>query len=253
MNKKEKLFCYIQGMGDNALILGHRLAELCGHGPALEIDMALSNISLDLLGQTRSYFQYGATLGIEEFNTEDSIAYSRDARDFKNVLLVEQPNEDFAYTIVRQFLFDSYHYLFLHELQNSKDKTLKAIAEKSIKEVAYHLRFSSQWMKRMGDGTEVSHEKMQTALNDLWDYRGELFVPTDIEQEMADKGIGVEVSAFKETYEKNIARIIEEATLKIPESTWVQKGGKEGKHTEHMGYILSELQWMQRAYPNMEW
>ncbi len=254
MRKKEKLFHYILGIGDNSLILGHRLSEWCGHGPALEIDMALSNIALDLLGQTRSYFQYAATLGIAQFETEDDVAYLRDARNFKNVLLVEQPNDDFAHTIVRQFLFDAYHYLFLEKLRESKDKTLRAIAEKSIKEVAYHFRFSSQWVIRLGDGTEESHQRMQTALDNLWRYRHEAMEMTDLEKEMAEKGIGVNLEELKQAYNQKIGEVLVEATLNVVNlDTWTQKGGKEGKHSEHLGFILAELQWMQRTYPNMQW
>src|SRR5210317_147670 len=172
MNKS--LYKYILGIADNCLILGQRLGELCGHGPSLETDIACTNISLDLFGQVRSYFQYAANIAGDN-RTEDDIAMLRPEREYLNVLLVEQPNTDFAYTITRQFLFDVYHYLFLNELQKSKDDTLKAISRKSIKEVSYHLRFSSDWIKRLGDGTEESHVRVQNAINDLWPYTDELF------------------------------------------------------------------------------
>jgi ring-1,2-phenylacetyl-CoA epoxidase subunit PaaC len=249
---KEKLYKYILGVADNSLILGQRLGELCGHGPSLETDIACTNMSLDLLGQVRSYFQYAAKIA-GDGRKEDDIAMLRKERDYVNVLLVEQPNTDFAYTMARQFLFDVYHLLFLSELQKSKDLTLAAIANKSIKEVSYHQRFSSDWIKRLGDGTEESHQKMQTAIDDLWRYTDELFHQTEADKAMVVEGIGVDVSKLKTVYYQKVNDILEEATLKTPESKYFQKGGKQGIHTEHMGYLLAELQYMQRAYPNMEW
>jgi len=243
---------YIYGIADNALILGQRLGELCGHGPNLETDIAMTNIALDLLGQTRSYYQYAAKLTGENA-TEDTIAFLRNEREYKNVLLVEQPNTDFAYSIVRQFLFDNYHLLLLTELQNSKDETLVAIAKKSIKEVSYHKRFSSDWIRRLGDGTEESHNKMQTAINDLWTYTDELFHQTDADKIMAEQGIGVDVTKLKEIYYNQINEILAESTLKTPDMKYFQKGGKQGIHSEHMGYLLADLQYMQRTFPNMNW
>ena len=249
---KENLYKYILGIADNSLILGQRLGELCGHGPSLETDIACTNMSLDLLGQVRNYYQYAAKIA-GDGRGEDEIAMLRKERDYVNVLLVEQPNTDFAYTMARQFLFDVYHLLFLQELQKSKDLTLSAIANKSIKEVSYHQRFSSDWIKRLGDGTEKSHQKMQTAIDDLWRYTDELFHQTEADKAMVSEGIGVDVTKLKVTYYQKVNELLEEATLKIPESKYFQKGGKQGIHTEHMGYILTELQYMQRAYPNMEW
>lgn len=250
--KNEKLYKYILGIADNNLILGQRLGELCGHGPSLETDIACTNMSLDLLGQVRSYYQYAAKV-VDDGRSEDDIAMLRQEREYVNVLLVEQPNSDFAYVMARHFLFDVYHLLFLNELKNSKDLTLSAIALKSIKEVSYHQRFSSDWIKRLGDGTEESHHKIQKAIDDLWTYTNELFQLTDIDTQMVKDGIGVDVSKIKETYYSKVSEILTEATLQIPESKYFQKGGKQGIHTEHMGYILAELQYMQRAYPNMEW
>jgi ring-1,2-phenylacetyl-CoA epoxidase subunit PaaC len=234
------------------LILGQRLGELCGHGPSLETDIALTNISLDLLGQTRSYYQYVAKLQGGDAS-EDTVAFLRLEREYKNVLLVEQPNTNFAYSIARQFLFDVFHLALLTELQNSKDDMLKAIANKSIKEVSYHVRFSSDWIKRLGDGTEESHLKIQTAINDLWIFTDELFHQTDADKEMVQQGIGVDVTLLKEDYYKKINSILEEATIEIPQVEYFQKGGKLGIHSEHMGYLLSDLQYMQRTYPNMTW
>lgn len=249
---KQNLYKYILGIADNSLILGQRLGELTGHGPSLETDIACTNISLDLFGQVRSYYQYAAKIAGDN-RTEDDIAMLRKEREYVNVLLVEQPNTDFAYTMARQFLFDVYHLLFLQELQKSKDLTLSAIANKSIKEVSYHLRFSADWIKRLGDGTEVSHQKMQDAIDGLWTYTDELFHQTEADKAMVSNEIGVDVTKLKEIYYKNVNDLLQDATLQTPESKWFQKGGKEGIHTEHLGYLLSDLQYMQRAYPNMEW
>jgi ring-1,2-phenylacetyl-CoA epoxidase subunit PaaC len=248
----QNLIQYIFGVADNCLILGQRLGELCGHGPSLETDIALTNISLDLLGQTRSYYQYVAKLQGGDA-TEDTVAFLRLEREYKNVLSVEQPNTDFAYSIARQFFFDVFHLALLNELQNSKDEMLKAIANKSIKEVSYHVRFSSDWIKRLGDGTEESHQKIQTAINELWIFTDELFHQTDADKEMVQQGIGVDVTLLKEEYYRRINSILEEATLEIPQVEYFQKGGKLGIHSEHMGYLLSDLQYMQRTYPNMTW
>ncbi|MFD2552554.1 1,2-phenylacetyl-CoA epoxidase subunit PaaC [Bizionia sediminis] len=249
---KDNLYSYILGIADNSLILGQRMGALTGHGPSLEIDIACTNISLDLFGQVRSYYQYAAKIAADG-RTEDDIAMLRQEREYLNVLLVEQPDTDFAYTMARQFLFDVYHFLFLTELQKSTDLTLAAIAKKSIKEVSYHKRFSSDWIKRMGDGTPESHQRMQTAINDLWTYTDELFHQTEADKAMVVEGVGVDVSKLKEAYYNQISETLETATLQVPESKYFQKGGKQGIHTEHMGYILAELQYMQRAYPNMEW
>jgi len=167
--------------------------------------------------------------------------------------LVEQPNQDFAYSISRQFLFDVYHLLVLEELQNSNDETLSAIAKKSIKEVSYHTRFSSDWIRRLGDGTEESHNRIQTAINDLWIFTDELFHQTDADKAMVTEGIGVDVTLLKANYFKKVNEILEEATLQIPRIEYFQKGGKQGIHSEHMGYLLAQMQYMQLAYPNMNW
>ncbi len=250
--KNQNLYNYILEIADNSLILGQRMGELCGHGPTLETDIACTNISLDLFGQVRSYFQYAAKIA-DDPRTEDDIAMLRTEREYRNALLTEQPNTDFAYTIGRQFLFDSYHLIFLNELQKSRDLTLSAIAKKSIKEVSYHVRFSSDWVKRLGDGTEESKQKMQNAINNLWTYTDELFHQTEANNAMVAAGIGVELDKLKTPYYDKISGILAEATLTIPELKWFQKGGKQGIHTEHLGYLLADLQYMQRTYPKMEW
>jgi ring-1,2-phenylacetyl-CoA epoxidase subunit PaaC len=246
------LIQYIYGIADNSLILGQCLGELCGHGPSLETDIAMTNISLDLFGQVRSYFQYAAKIQGND-TTEDTIAFLRKEREYKNVLLVEQPNTDFAYSITRQFLFDMFHIELLNELQNSKDETLAAIAKKSIKEVSYHVRFSSDWMRRLGDGTEESNQRVQTAVNDLWVFTDELFHQTDADKAMVSEGIGVDVTQLKQRYYQKVNAILEEATIEVPKIEYFQKGGKQGIHSEYMGYILTEMQYMQRTYPNMNW
>jgi len=250
--KNENLIEYIYGIADNTLILGQRLSELCGHGPNLETDIAMTNMALDLLGQTRSYFQYVVTLSGKE-KTEDDIAFLRTERQYKNVLLVEQPNTHFGYVITKQFLFDVFHLLLLQKLQNSSDEMLSAIAQKGIKEVRYHQRFSSDWIKRLGDGTQESHTKVQEAINDLWKFTDELFHNYKDDQLAIEAGIGVDVTSLKEEYYREINEVLEEATLQIPEVKWFQKGGKQGIHSEHMGYLLADLQYMQRTYPNMKW
>jgi ring-1,2-phenylacetyl-CoA epoxidase subunit PaaC len=248
----ENLYKYILGIADNSLILAQRLGELCGHGPSLETDIALTNISLDLLGQTRSYYQYAAKI-VGEGKSEDDIAFLRIEREYKNVLLVEQPNTHFGYVMARQFLFDVYHHLLMEKLQNSSDENLAAVAKKGIKEVSYHKRFSSDWIKRLGDGTQESHLKMQEAIDDLWRFTDELFYMTEADIAIAKSEVGVDVSQLKDQYYKEVSQILEEATLAVPESKYFTKGGKEGIHTEHMGYILADLQYMQRTYPNMTW
>ena len=246
------LIQYIYGIADNTLILGQRLGELCGHGPSLETDIAMTNISLDLLGQTRSYFQYVAKLQ-GNAATEDTVAFLRKEKEYKNLLLVEQPNTDFAYSITKQFLFDVFHLSLLEELQNSTDETLSAIAKKSIKEVRYHTRFSSDWIKRLGDGTPESHDRIQKAVNDLWAFTDEFFHQTDADKAMVSEKTGVDVTQLKIPFYKKISEILEEATLQTPDLIYFQKGGKQGIHSEHMGFLLADLQFMQRTYPNMTW
>lgn len=249
---KEALYDYILGVTDNSLILGQRLGELCGHGPSLETDIAMTNIALDLLGQCRNYYQYAAKIKGGD-TTEDSIAMLRKEREYVNVLLVEQPNTHFGYVIARQFLFDVFHLLQMQELQKSKDETLASIATKNIKETLYHERFSRDWVLRLGDGTEESNAKMQEAIEDLWPYTNELFEVTKTDQEMIDAGIAVDVSKLKDSYYQRVSEILKEAKLKVPENKYFQTGGKKGIHTEHMGRLLAELQYMQRTYPNMNW
>lgn len=256
---------YTLHLADTTLILSQRNSEWCGHGPILEQDIAITNISLDLLGQARSFYQYAAQLINEKLQTadakvpppagegfrgatENSLAYLRTEREFKNFLLVEQPNGDWAQTILRQFLISNYQYYLYQYLQNNSDRTLAAIAEKSLKEVTYHLRWSSEWVIRLGDGTAESRHRMCKATEELWRYTGELFLPVAYEKELE-----IDLSSLKEDWSKKIIDIFEEATLPEPENVFMQTGGKTGTHTEHLGFILTELQYVQRTYPGCEW
>ncbi len=249
---KEQLYSYLLMLGDNSMILAHRLSELCGHGPSLETDIALTNISLDLFGQVRNFFQYAAELKGGDC-TEDNIAYLRTEREYYNCILVEQANTDFAHVIARQFFFDQFQYLQLKQLEKSSDETIAAIAAKSIKETRYHLRFSSEWMRRLGAGTEESHIKTQAAVDRLYPFVDELFTASAIEKALSDAGIAMDPGTVKAEYEQETKTVLEEASLILPDAAPRFAQGKQGMHTEQLGYILSEFQYMQRAYPNMEW
>jgi ring-1,2-phenylacetyl-CoA epoxidase subunit PaaC len=252
MSDQEALFEYLLRLGDNALILGHRLSEWCGHSPALEEDLALSNVALDLIGQTQLWLNLAGEVE-GRGRDADKLAYLRDARDFRNVLLVEQPNGDFAVTMARQFYFDAWHYLLLRELTGSKDHRIAEIAAKGLKEVTYHLERSREWVIRLGDGTEESHRRMQAALDDLWMYTGELFESDDVDQAMVRLGVGPDLSTLHEPWLGLMRATADEATLTLPQPGWAQRGGKRGVHSEHLGYILADLQFLQRAYPNATW
>jgi ring-1,2-phenylacetyl-CoA epoxidase subunit PaaC len=249
---KEYLFQYTLHLADNALILGHRNSEWCGHGPALEQDIAITNISLDLIGQARNFFQYAADR-YGNGATEDSLAYLRDARDFTNCLLTEQQNGDWAKTILRQFFMSNYQSLLYDQLQQSKDEQLSAISAKALKEVTYHLKWSSEWVIRLGDGTDESHARMLKALNDLWPYTGELFIPVTYEMQAFEEGIAPDIKTLKNNWLNKVATIFEEAKLPVPKEGFSQTGGKTGLHTEYLGYILADMQYLQRTYPNNTW
>ena len=251
MNAKNKID-YILHLADNALIIGHRNSEWCGHGPILEQDIAISNIALDYIGQARNFYQYAAELQ-GNGATEDSLAYLREVIDFKNCLLTEMPNGDWAQTILRQFFFSAYQYFFYQQLQNSGDTQLAAIAEKALKEVTYHVRWSSEWVIRLGDGTEESKTRMQHAVNELWSFTGELFQAANYELQAVNEGYGVDVSAIKNNWENKIKSVFDEATLPLPLDAWMQAGGKEGRHSEHLAFVLGEMQFLQRANPGAAW
>ena len=249
---KDQLFEYLLRLGDSSLILGQRLSEWCGHGPELEEDIALINIALDLIGQARSLLTYAGEVE-GRGRDEDGLVFLRDGTDYRNLLLVEQPNQDFAYTIARQFLFDAFHLEQQRALMGSRDEALAAIAGKSVKEVTYHLRHSSEWLVRLGDGTPLSHEKMQTALDDLWMYSGEMFEMDALEAALAEAGVVPDRAALRPAWEARVAAVIEEATLQRPDDGWMQSGGLRGRHSEHLGHILAEMQHLQRAHPGAQW
>ena len=239
---------YLLHLADNALIIGHRCSEWCGHGPILEQDIAISNIALDYIGQARNLYQHAATiinskndstLGLALPATEDSLAYLRDVTEFKNHLLVELPNVDWAVTTLRLFLFSTYQFYLYKQLINNEDEQLSAIAEKSLKEVTYHVRWSGDWVIRLGDGTADSKLKIEKAIDHLWSYTSEMFSNKD--------------AAIYADWNKKINTVFQDATLTVPATTWMQEGGTKGIHSEHLGFILAEMQYLQRAYPNSEW
>jgi len=249
---KEALFEYVLRMGDNSLVLGHRLSEWCGHGPELEEDIALTNIALDLIGQARLLLAYAGEIEGKD-RSEDDLAYLRDGMDYKNLLIVEQPNQDYSYTIVRQFLYDAFNFELYSRLLESKDQHLASIAAKALKETSYHRRHSAQWIVRLGDGTQMSHEKVQQALDELWMYTGEMFDMDEVDEGMLEAGIGVDLEAIRHHWDEHVNAVLEEATLERPQDAWMMSGGKAGKHSEHLGYILADLQYLQRAYPGAAW
>lgn len=247
---------YVLHLADNALIHGHRNSEWCGHGPVLEQDIAITNISLDLIGQARNFYQYAAQLFSAQGNnnaTEDSLAYLRDAFDFKNCLLAELPKDDWATTVLRQFLLSTYQLLVYDKLKESNDEQIAAIAAKALKEVLYHVKWSSEWVIRLGDGTKESNARINKAIDDVWMYTGELFFPASYETAAAKEGYGADVTLLKEKWLNKVEAVFIEATLKIPANTFMQSGGKNGIHTEYLGFLLAEMQFLQRAYPNAQW
>ncbi len=250
--KNEALFRYLLRLGDDSLFLGQRLSEWCGHGPILEEDIAMTNISLDLIGQAMSLLDYAGVIEGKDRNC-DKLGLLRYEKEYVNVLLVEQPNGDFGDTMMRQFLFDAFRKPLYERLVNSSDKQLAAIADKSLKETRYHLKHSSEWVIRLGDGTEESHDRVQNSLNTLWRYADELFYTDEVENELIASGILPDLSGIKAEWESTVKYVFSEATLEIPTNNWKFEGGRKGRHSEHFGHLLSELQYMQRAYPNMEW
>lgn len=252
MDTREALFKYCLRLADSNLILGHRLSELCSQGPILEEDIATTNIALDLIGQARYLYQY-ATEVEGKGRTEDDLAYKRAEREFYNTLLSEQPNGDFAVTIARQFFVDVFDYYFYKELLNSQDQRLAELAARAIKEVTYHLHHTTQWMLRLGDGTEESHQRLQTAVNDLWMYTGELFEMDETDETLIKEGIAPNLNDIKVKWTSKVSEVLAEATVAKPEDGWMQTGSRKGRHSEHLGYILAEMQYLQRAYPDAKW
>ncbi|WP_444634691.1 1,2-phenylacetyl-CoA epoxidase subunit PaaC [Cupriavidus oxalaticus] len=243
---------YLLRLGDSTLVLGQRLSEWCGRGPALEEDIALTNVALDLIGQTRLWLGYAAEVE-GAGRSADQLAFLRDAHQFRNLLLVEQPNGSYADTLARQFLFDTWHYFQLEALQRSTDARIAEIAAKSLKEVTYHVRRSADLVVRLGDGSEESHRRMQDAFDDLWMFTGELFEADAAEAALANEGVIPDPATLAEPWQRHVGEVLEEATLRVPASQWAQSGGRHGRHTEHLGYLLAEMQFLQRAYPGAQW
>lgn len=246
------LFDYTLRLADTTLILGHRLSEWCGHGPVLEEDIAMANMALDLIGQARSFYDY-AGLVEGKGRDENALAYTRNEPEWKNLLISEQPNGDFAVTVMRQLLVAAFLHPYFRALANSKDTALAGIAAKATKEMAYHLRHCGEWIIRLGDGTEESHRRCVDALADLWPFTGEMFEVDAGERALIDAGIAVDPASVRGEWEKTLDHVFAEATLSRPADGWMQTGGAKGRHTEHLGHILSELQFMQRSYPGMSW
>ncbi|MDK3018958.1 1,2-phenylacetyl-CoA epoxidase subunit PaaC [Pseudodonghicola flavimaris] len=253
MTRDEAFFEFLCRMGDNTLVLGHRVSEWCGHAPVLEEDIALANTALDLIGQTQLWL--GLAGEVEgEGRDADRLAFHRDAWDFRNLLLVEMPNGDFGRTLMRQFLFDAWHTILLGRLIGSSDRRVAEIAEKASKEAAYHLERSADTVVALGDGTEESHARMQAALDYLWPYVGEMFEADAVDQAMAEEGIAPDPTGLRADYDALIGRVLAEATLTIPDSRFAHKGGRDGRmHSEHLGHLLTQMQWLQRAYPDARW
>ncbi len=249
---KASLYKYVLALGDDSLILGQRLSQWAYKGPFLEENIALSNISLDMFGRANLLLEYAATLKVNG-TTSDELAFKRNEREFSNHIICEQPNGNFADTMVRQFFLDAFYKLFLQKLTKSKDEQLSAIAQKSIKETTYHLRHSSKWIIRLGDGTVESHTKVQSAIDNLWMFTNELFEMNEIDNEMLEQKIGVDCSKLKIEWDKIINEILSEATLNRPEDANMPTGGRQGIHTEHLGHLLSDMQYLQRAYPDATW
>src|ERR1700737_2643017 len=246
------LVLYTLRRADDALISGHRLSEWCGHAPAMEEDMALANMGLDLLGQARELYGYAAKVE-GKGNDEDKFAYLRDVRQYRNLLLLEQPNGDFARTMVRQFFYAAFADLYWRAMMRSSDATLAAIAAKSEKESAYHLRHSSEWMLRLRGGTHATHAPAQGAIAPLWGFTGEMFEVDGSERALIDAGIAVDPAILHPPWLKTVLSVVSEATLVLPKSDWMQQGGRSGRHSEHLGHLLSELQSMQRTFPGVAW
>lgn len=255
VSRDAQLFDYVLRIADNDLILAQRLGEWVGHGPVLEEDIALANVGLDLLGQARLWFAYASEI---ETNTgkrgrsEDELAFLRDGGDFRNLLLVEQPNGNYADTIARQFYFDAWHELLLTSLASSVDARIAEIAAKALKEVTYHVERSADWVVRLGDGTDLSHDRMQAAVDVLWPYTGEMFAGDETERALTG-GVACDPGSLLDPWRERIGGVFSEATLILPSAKWMQSGGKQGIHTEHLGHLLAEMQWLQRAYPGAQW
>ncbi|MBN8695990.1 MAG: phenylacetate-CoA oxygenase subunit PaaC [Bacteroidetes bacterium] len=252
MTKQEALFSYTLRLGDNALILGHRLSEWSSKGPLLEEDIAMTNMALDLIGRADAMLKYAAQVE-GKGRTEDDLAYKRGERQFLCNLIVQLPNGDFGYTIARQLIMSAFDLCLYEELVKSKDETIAAISAKAVKEVKYHLKFATDWTLRLGDGTEESHQRIQKSFNDIWMYTGELFEMNEVDAILIKEGIAVDLNSLKARWKKIMTEVLLEATLTVPADAYMQTGSRKGVHTENLGYILAEMQYLQRAYPDAKW
>jgi ring-1,2-phenylacetyl-CoA epoxidase subunit PaaC len=246
------VFTYLVRLADDRLVLGHRLSEWCGHAPILEEDIALANIALDLVGEATLLLTVAAK--VENAGRDaDALAYLRDAIDYRNVLLVELPKGDFAVTIARQFFFSAFAVLQAEGLQKSTNEDVAGIGAKMLKESRYHLRHSGEWILKLGGGTDESHRRLQTAVDDLWRYTGELFLSDEIEQRVAHQGVGVDPATLESRWREQVMDILGRAGIAVPEVKWMQRGGRVGRHTEHLGLMLAEMQVLQRQHPGATW
>lgn len=245
-------FEYLLRLGDDRLVLGHRLSEWCGHGPILEEDIALANIALDLIGEATLLLKTAGQIE-GKGRSEDALAYFRDGVEFRNALIGELPKGDFGFTIVRQFFFSVYSLLQMEALTRSSNADLAGIAAKAVKESRYHVRHCAEWVVTLGDGTEESHARAQAAVDDLWRYTGELFMADAIDREVSEQGLGVDPSTLGDRWNADVARVLDDATLTIPKTSYMQRGGRDGKHTEHLGHMLSEMQIVARSHPGASW
>ncbi len=252
MTKEEALFNYCLRLGDSSLILGQRMSEWCSNGPILEEDIAMTNLALDLIGQARTMLTYAGEIE-GKGRTEDDLAYKREEREYYNVLLTERPNGHFGDTIVRNFLHDAFFYHLYQNLKTNKDEMIAAHAAKSLKEVTYHLRHSSEWLVRLGDGTEESHEKVQNSLNELWEYTGDLFEMNEVDETLIKEGIACNLNEIKKDWNKTIDKVLERATLSKPEDGYMHTGRLNAVHSEYLGHLIAEMQFLQRAYPDAQW
>ena len=257
--KHNNLINFVIALGDDSMILGQRLSEWCYHAPFLEEDLALANVALDFIGRAQMFYEYASQLEAQvtavksDARSADQIAFLRDTRDYRNLLIMELPIGDFAFTMARQFMVDAYNALYLQKLAKSSDKTLAAIAAKAIKETDYHLRRSQEWVLRLGDGTDESHQRIQKAFDELWGYSAELFAMSDYETALLSKHISVDRSALNAEWKTLVTDTLQQATVKIPNDEWQVTGGREGIHTEHHGHMLAEMQYLQRSYPGVDW
>jgi len=259
MASDQQLLDYVLRLADSDLILAQRLGEWVGHGPVLEEDIALTNVGLDLLGQARLWFAYAGEVEGRQVGSsgagrsEDEFAYMREGGGFRNLLLAEQPNGNYADTTARQFYFDVWHELLLRNLAVSRDRRIAEIATKALKEVMYHAERSADWVIRLGDGTELSHTRMQSGIDDLWMYTGEMFAADDTDLALAAEGVAADVGALLPAWRDRVAAVLDLATLTMPSAAWMQRGGKQGVHSEHLGHLLAEMQSLQRAHPGAQW